>query len=696
MTPTPAPQRAFEFEAAKINKDAFRWFVRPTVKILVVVDGSIGLGTAGFALGKVIDLLESNEFYNWVRFRVTGASREGTTAVNAGADSHNFTYTGFRFNMAGFDINSYDQVWLFGINPSIHNPSGNDDNFIGNAGNKPLSDAELKILAQWMDEKQGGVFATGDHGLLGASMCHRVPRVRNMRRWTLAQGVPSQVNFDRKDTNQRIPSHTGSIPFNAQSDEVPQPIEVLRKSLYSWGSRFFLQRRYAPHEVLCGVDGVIDVLPDHPHEGEALGKRFGSGGAQPVDLSQNFSFDGYSAAEYPNGVDGHARPEPEVIAIGHPKDFDIPHSKGAKDTSPFGLLSVYDGEKAGVGRVLLDSTWHHWFNVNLEGFPADSAGYKKIRNFFKNVAVWLSRKSLRSKMLTSATWNTAVLYYDPMLFTAQNTVWFLGDQARDVLGRSASRCTIREWIIDIFAVELDKRFRIPKPDPCLSCPPWEAFETAVLGGIFKRLSPLVERHRGVERLERTHLDLGEIGKVIEAGVKEGAEAFTAALRESAESLRGAPEAFAGIKLAVGAKDLIPDAEEAKLSIRLNAILVGDPLVAYLSEQRQARWAVEVRINDLPVKRERDRIGDDGVLKWRPVETPGSLVAETDAVLVEDRFREGDEVEMTLLLEAEDGTRQRVWSEKLTGAPSSWRRKRRPDVAKALESNEPVAVWLTIE
>ena len=33
-----------------------------------------------------------------------------------------------------------------------------------------MTDGELKVLAEWMDAG-GGVFATGDHAYLGASMC---------------------------------------------------------------------------------------------------------------------------------------------------------------------------------------------------------------------------------------------------------------------------------------------------------------------------------------------------------------------------------------------------------------------------------------------------------------------------------------------------------------------------------------------
>ncbi len=85
--------------------DHSRWYLIPTVRILIVVDGSISLDNAsGFGLGKVIDTLENETFYSNVRFNITGASRAGAQTTNTSATSKQFKYTGFKFNMAGFNI----------------------------------------------------------------------------------------------------------------------------------------------------------------------------------------------------------------------------------------------------------------------------------------------------------------------------------------------------------------------------------------------------------------------------------------------------------------------------------------------------------------------------------------------------------------------------------------------------------------
>ena len=64
----------------------------------------------------------------------------------------------------------------------------------------PASDAELIKLDSWMKSRKGGLFGTGDHDFLGASMCRRIPRLGTMRRWTNADGVPPQFTPDRIDT----------------------------------------------------------------------------------------------------------------------------------------------------------------------------------------------------------------------------------------------------------------------------------------------------------------------------------------------------------------------------------------------------------------------------------------------------------------------------------------------------------------
>ena len=66
-------------------------------------------------------------------------------------------------------------------------------------------------------------------------------------------------------------------------------------SLLSWVP---WQKRQQPHPLLCGRTGVIDVLPDHPHEGEVLD-------TSQIDLGATFDAGGYTGRpEYPDAPSG--------------------------------------------------------------------------------------------------------------------------------------------------------------------------------------------------------------------------------------------------------------------------------------------------------------------------------------------------------------------------------------------------------
>ncbi|HXT88003.1 MAG TPA: hypothetical protein VN714_01985, partial [Trebonia sp.] len=59
----------------------------------------------------------------------------------------------------------------------------------------------------------------------------------------------------------------------------------------------------------------------------------------------------YPTPEWPSGPFG--QPTPEVVARGTDKRF----------AATYDLVSAYDGSMASVGRIVADSTWHHYFHV---------------------------------------------------------------------------------------------------------------------------------------------------------------------------------------------------------------------------------------------------------------------------------------------------------------------------------------------
>lgn len=538
-------------------------FLRPCrLKILIVVDGypgsfvNISFSHSYFGLSHVLDALRDNpEFF--VKFSVTRAHRQTDDFkpdpatepdLHARYGPH---FENFRFTQPGFNIDDYDQVWLFGARDNE------------NDGER-LTDDELKVLAPWM-EKGGGLFATGDHWNMGSTMCARVPRARTMRRWTVAQGVPSPGGPNRHDT--LLQGHDPGYTFDDESDDLPMPTRLRWYPLTSWSP--FLHRR-APHPVLCGTDGPIDILPDHPHEGHVFDD-------EDVVLTQPNEFTG--TAEYPTVSGVQQKPE-QIARATVQNDHTASDFKGIANSKTFGVIGAYNGHKAKIGRVVVDSTWHHWFDVNLTGRPVsrlDSPPYTaanpktlgflatpaglealaRIDNYFRNVAMWLASPAKQKCMFMRATWGIVLRY--PLAERLHGTlhIYELGIAARDAIGRVAGQCAVGRWILEVFPdrfreLVLREPIPIPDPDPCLTCPPFELFEIYALGGIVREFLALAYE-RDAKEVAANGIDDVTVARAfargLGAGLREANAGLTKSLtrgrdfaRAAAEMVREAPAA----------------------------------------------------------------------------------------------------------------------------------------------------------
>jgi hypothetical protein len=470
----------------------FPWLLRPCrVKVLLVTDGGLDFSPRDFGLSTFVSVLQQAARH-YVEFELTLAHlQEGVPddAVMQGAPGIARSIKGFRFDEpTHFTPTMYDQVWLFGIETNFHSPAYQHRS----AAQSPypadrLSDAELRNLSEFMNQG-GGLFATGDHGLLGRCLCGSVSRVRSMRLWASTSGDPaidevSMSGLRRNDTN-RIGRDAGT-QFDDQSDDVPQEIQP---TLYRRQISPFFVARY-PHPLLCGPEGIINVLPDHPHEGECV---------VPADLSQTYPIDG--SPEYPPATVGGGAVAPEIIAQSSvPAGNDSAGTKQATQAHSFGAICAYDGHRAGVGRVVTDATWHHFININLigvAGLPDDSvkgrgflaspegeAHFENIKTYYRNIAVWISPASshrcFRRKLLWGLLYQHRVM--EAVLTTPElslqranvSLLYEIGVHARDVLGWAASRCQTEQLIIDLvwptvpeLIPELDPwQPPIPEPDP---------------------------------------------------------------------------------------------------------------------------------------------------------------------------------------------------------------------------------------
>jgi hypothetical protein len=454
----------FELEL-QLDPVQFHPFLRPCRnRVLLVTDGSLDFSEAPFGLSMFVrTLLDAPG--RFVRHEITLAH------INAAATSQMLPaevriagrVTSFRFdNPAHFDPTKFDVVMLFGFSTSYGNrgPEGG------------LADTEVAALTTFMNSG-GGLFATGDHGSLGRALCHRVPRARNMRYW---QSTATQLEDDAVSMGGRWRNDTNrGYMFDDQSDDTPQEIEPVP---YTAG--WIVQVEY-PHPLLCGPDGMIKVMPDHPHEGECV---------LPTDHDQSLS-DG--SKEYPPASSAGPRPVPELISKNRVPTGNIARlptgDKLPTHSHRFGGIAAYDGHRADVGRVATDATWHHFVNVNLRGDTSLQAPYDKgfltpagaphlagIRAYYRNLAIWLSRPDRIRCMNFALLWD--VVFDDRVVEAVlsgtdtdiRRIPWsvfkLIGTHARDALGRTASRCQSIRLIIDL-VLERALPDLIPDIDPWL-------------------------------------------------------------------------------------------------------------------------------------------------------------------------------------------------------------------------------------
>lgn len=335
-------------------KDIYPLLKRCTQRILIVTDGGLNYNPAsGFGLSRFVAEL--------AKISPTPVITKANRLADPTADRPNFIFNNT------ITIANFDQIWLFGAD------SG-----------PVLTNAEFAVLANFMNAG-GGVFATGDHQSLGFAMGGELPRVRKMRDWS---SIPMSVNRIDTVTN---PGPDRITQFDDQSDEFPQRIFP---HFYGSGSS------WSPHPLLRSPLGPIDVMPDHPHESVCL--------IGPA-LNAPYNLHGLNFTEFPNS--GGAPLAPEIIAtsVSAGRYLNPPGSiSGKPPTTPrcFGSISVWDGHKVSQGRIVCDSTWHHFVNINLDGTGAVAApgnnrrglrnaalvftqNFHQIAEYYRNIADWI-------------------------------------------------------------------------------------------------------------------------------------------------------------------------------------------------------------------------------------------------------------------------------------------------------------------
>jgi hypothetical protein len=541
------------FSAWGISATPALWPV--VLRILFVIDGRINTSfdPGSFGLGYVLGTLRDESYAWWMQFQVQVVRRDAAPMMPPSppfpdtnytvGDAPAFDITNFRFTEANFNLDDWDQVWLFGDYPANMPGDINQPQF------SPLQDDELLLLAQWMD-RGGGVFAAGDHYNLGASLCSRIPRVRTMRKWTVGQGVPTQYGNSRNETLQ----HTVGYEDLWEGDTLPQPIEVVQRPRLTIG----LFPQWFPHALMDTPNGIISTFPDHMHEGQVIDD-------DQVQLDNPLNIAGYDRLEYPvatpvNTLGGAARigpgglyqfrPVPHVVAYGWTTnpvfgDGVILEARLARPittafTRTFGLVGSYDGDSVGLGRVVVDSTWHHWFSYNLHGFANDGPDiyFQRMQYYYRNIGVWLATAVQRQTMMFAAGWGLVIS--DPMAFptASSQSVWAAGRRAQGMLSRTMSPAMLLEFVSSFFGGWGEQIFGLmPDFDPAapyFSAATSDLTVRAILGGITSALKqPAMDYLVKAER----RLDEGAIMRHAAEGARQGHEALFGALEASADAAK---------------------------------------------------------------------------------------------------------------------------------------------------------------
>ncbi|MGH1543849.1 MAG: hypothetical protein ACRBHB_25845 [Arenicella sp.] len=449
-------------------------------RILIVTDGNLSYRqNQGFGLWRFIHAITHHAGVTNKPILTLAHRGAHTATVTVETDTYTVK-TGYNFATANPSVNrtNYDQIWLFG--------------FSTNGG---INDSEVEAITDFMNAG-GGVFATGDHGALGNALCGRLPRIRHMREWT---DIPMGLEGDAEVAVNRIdtvvdPGANNRYEFSDQSDDIPQriyPNYTVTNGAAGWEARIHsLLRMPGEPTVRLQASGNtnftndIDVHPDHPHESVCYNVHDNS------TLTGNYTEANYNFEEFqPAVVDSSRRIKANIIAYGVSGGRAINTSIGNKPpVTPqmFGVVSVYNGRAAQrysgqsqrPGRIVCNSTWHHFVNINLDGIGTSrnglgswsggspnsgdftpSADLEKIYVHFRNMVNWLQPSN---KIWCRLWWLAATARFHPQLveelvevpkFKTWRDFVAIGGEFSNVLAQEIGDGAAQELVYDLLLSE---------------------------------------------------------------------------------------------------------------------------------------------------------------------------------------------------------------------------------------------------
>lgn len=322
-------------------------------------------------------------------------------------------------------LDAYDELWVFGYGQTNLPQFGRD------LCSLELYDEEVKILKEWMD-CGGGLMLTGDHANtnpfapggdhstflnLGRALGYKIPRAGQLRVW---EGAP---------TADIIPSAPPEEKdnFNTQEGDGVHHLDDLKLQSDGKTQTIHLEDPNAPHELFRWyekADGtIVPILqfPDHMHEGRLV---------IPTQLDE----------QWPQNSD-----PPRVVAWGKDKRF-------VNGDRLYPLVVAYDGDDVQVGRIVADSSFHHYVKTNLARIPDRDLGGNPVRDspldqiaqFYGNLAYWLAPKVIRDKSRRSLLFRLA---RHPDVFEVQGSnAEVVSNAVRYALGLEIGRSNLKRLL----------------------------------------------------------------------------------------------------------------------------------------------------------------------------------------------------------------------------------------------------------
>lgn len=255
----------------------------------------------------------------------------------------------------------YQQLWLLGASD-------------GKSSGSPLATGVVARIFEEMTKNRMGVFATGDHSDLGANLCGRIPRVRQMRYW-FREGQndrfpPEQEGPTRAETAmQPLIGEIAGSANRMETDRTPKPVWFTNVTTESG-----IRSNAEVHPLgFNRVLGRIGYLPDHAHEGTCKeAEKSGDPQADQEDFPAGCNYEQVAWAVR-KGLDQNGMTaKPSLDAIVH--CFDHPDQ----------------------GRVVVDSTFHHFVTGNfgrqrMSDIQGELGMWLHSRDYPLNILAWLNR-----------------------------------------------------------------------------------------------------------------------------------------------------------------------------------------------------------------------------------------------------------------------------------------------------------------